>query len=317
METRKIIKFGNSSYVVSIPKAWADENKLKKGDFIFLEKNGNGELVLIPKEKVDDEKGQEATINVEDKDIKTIEQEIRATYLNSYNTINIVGDLSKKTNLIKKMLDSFIALEIVEQTASKMVIKDFLNLKEADVGNIINRMDVIVRSMFEDVKELLNKGNKKIFDSIFEKDLDINKMHFLIRRVIKRGLTDKKLAKIINLKDNEVLDVWWLGFNIEHVGDDLKKIARIIAGNKSIDKKKKEIMEIYSILENNYIDSMRAWYKKDKKTANKIPMQYFNITDRCERLYKKSKDMNIIKLGETIKILQNSIFQISKIVINQ
>jgi len=66
VETRKIISFGNSSYVVSLPKSWISENKLKKGDILNVEeKNGeillyagqNGEKKIEPKSVIIDVEG--------------------------------------------------------------------------------------------------------------------------------------------------------------------------------------------------------------------------------------------------------------------
>ena len=40
MEFRKLISFGKSSYVVSLPKAWVVQQKLKKGDLIAVDEAG-------------------------------------------------------------------------------------------------------------------------------------------------------------------------------------------------------------------------------------------------------------------------------------
>ncbi|MDO8656313.1 MAG: AbrB/MazE/SpoVT family DNA-binding domain-containing protein, partial [Nanoarchaeota archaeon] len=49
MEYRKLISFGKSSFVVSLPKSWVIQNKLKKGDLIYMEEN-EGTLILGAKE---------------------------------------------------------------------------------------------------------------------------------------------------------------------------------------------------------------------------------------------------------------------------
>ena len=48
METRKLIKFGGSSHIIAIPNAWIKKNSLGKGDTIYIEENGNNELILHP-----------------------------------------------------------------------------------------------------------------------------------------------------------------------------------------------------------------------------------------------------------------------------
>ena len=58
MERRKLIKLGNSSYAIALPKSWVTKSGLKKGDEIFVIKNSNGELVLtsLP-QKTNEQKG--------------------------------------------------------------------------------------------------------------------------------------------------------------------------------------------------------------------------------------------------------------------
>ena len=41
MEPRKIIQFGNSSYVITLPQEWIKKNKLEKGKFVNLAENNN------------------------------------------------------------------------------------------------------------------------------------------------------------------------------------------------------------------------------------------------------------------------------------
>ena len=48
MDYRKIISFGKTSFVMSIPKSWVIKNGLKKGDLVSLEEN-EGNLIMSPK----------------------------------------------------------------------------------------------------------------------------------------------------------------------------------------------------------------------------------------------------------------------------
>ena len=48
MEFRKLIRFGKSSYVISLPKKWVEKNKLEKGNTISLEFKGK-DILVSPK----------------------------------------------------------------------------------------------------------------------------------------------------------------------------------------------------------------------------------------------------------------------------
>ena len=80
MEFRKLIGFGKSSFVVSIPKNWTQKNKLNKGDIIYLREEDNA-LVLSAKEKRLIKEPKRITIRTESKSVEKLQAEIIAAYL--------------------------------------------------------------------------------------------------------------------------------------------------------------------------------------------------------------------------------------------
>src|SRR3989344_3774063 len=157
MEYRKLIKFGNSSHIISLPNSWIRKNKLKKGALIYFEENGNGEIVLTPELKKEENRISEITINITNKPIQTIEREIMNGYINNYDTINLVGDIKRCRKEIEDVLGNLIAIEIMEQTSNKIVAKNFLDLNEVSISENIRRIDLTIRSMIGDLKESLLK----------------------------------------------------------------------------------------------------------------------------------------------------------------
>src|SRR3989344_3512162 len=95
MEYRKLIKFGNSSHIISLPNNWVKKHKLKKGDLIYFEENGSGELILNREIKKENSQITQTTIDIINKPVPTIEREILCAYTNNYDIINIVGDLKR------------------------------------------------------------------------------------------------------------------------------------------------------------------------------------------------------------------------------
>ncbi|MCX6707490.1 MAG: AbrB/MazE/SpoVT family DNA-binding domain-containing protein [Candidatus Woesearchaeota archaeon] len=93
METRKIISFGNSSYVVSLPKDWVVDNKLKKGDSINME-NRDGSIVINTLENSERKiEPKPIVIEIEGKGMDMIKTEIISAYLNNYDIIEVKGKL--------------------------------------------------------------------------------------------------------------------------------------------------------------------------------------------------------------------------------
>src|SRR3989344_7608468 len=143
MEQRKLIKFGGSSFVLSLPNHWLKKNKLKKGDILYLEESSEGNIIMSPSIKEDSEISV-INIDADNKSFERIAREIFSAYTNNYSLIKITGkNLRAIVKRIRRILHSFVALEIVEEDDKKIIAKDFLNLKDVSVNDNIRRMDII------------------------------------------------------------------------------------------------------------------------------------------------------------------------------
>jgi phosphate uptake regulator len=183
MNIRKLVKSGAASHTVALPKDWLDKNKLKKGDLLYITEKDN-ELIISSDTKAPQKTKKEISIAVDKKEINTIRRQTISAYINNYSIFTFHGDeLNKKLEKIRKILDNFLALETVEQTATKLVAKDFLNLEEFSITNTIRRMDMLTRSIITDAK----KG-KKESQALEFRDYEVDKLFFLMSRLIRSNL---------------------------------------------------------------------------------------------------------------------------------
>ena len=67
-ETRKLQFTGGSTYIISLPKRWVDQNQLKKGSVIKLREEEGGLLSIIPSDTEIQQRPEEASIRVAAKD---------------------------------------------------------------------------------------------------------------------------------------------------------------------------------------------------------------------------------------------------------
>ena len=79
MEKRKVIGFGKSSYIVSLPKEWEKENKIKKGDELGFE--NKGQILIINSGLQETISNKEIIIDCESKDIQLIKRLIYSAYI--------------------------------------------------------------------------------------------------------------------------------------------------------------------------------------------------------------------------------------------
>jgi len=317
MHIRRLVKAGPASHTVSLPKKWIEKNNLEKGHNVYLIEKSDKELLITPEltaEKQEQEQ-KEITINIDKKELDTIQREITSAYVNNYNTITIFGDsLSEKVKQIRKMLHDFVALEISEQTAKSIIAKDLLNLKEISVDKTIKRMDMIVRTMLKDIAEGV-EDKKFNYETIVFRDYDVNRLYFLLSRLLKSAVTDTQLAEDLGIEKTQILSSWYLSMNLENLADCVKHMCTT-AGKIS----KKELSKIKPILEEltaQYTQVMKALHSDDKKLADKVARQRVALVKQCTSLITKNTEAETVELVENIKTGTTLISNIARTVLDK
>jgi phosphate uptake regulator len=252
MESRKIIKFGNSSYVVSIPKDWMKENSIKKGDLLFLDTSSDGDLIVHSKESKKSEPRQ-VTMDISQRDFWSIKRELNFFYIDDFDIITLKGthpDKNKIENVIKKMIGA----QIIENSNELLIIKNILDLEHVTIQDIFRRTDNLIRSMFMELKEGFEKEkvSPESLKSIYTTDLEINSLYFLLMKIIRKGFKDRQFSKIIKKEPLELNYLHHLILNIEIVGDHIKRIAKTMNVSSIKSKHIKEMQKILGMTEKAY-----------------------------------------------------------------
>ena len=221
--------------------------------------------------------------------------------------------LSEQTKTIRTIIQEFVALEVAEHTSSKVVVKDFLNLQEISIEQTLRRMDMIIRSMLKDSIETLDK--KQVLETIEYKDADVNKLYFLLFRLLKSALQDQKIAENFGISNTDILSQWYLIVNLENIADCAKNSSALFA-NLEKDHKKEVLKEIYKEIHGSYESAMKSFFSKDKKQAEQVAKNRVQFFDKCENYFKNNKTMQTASLMEQWKEMETLVCNIAKIVID-
>jgi len=313
MEYRKLISFGKSSFVVSLPKSWITKQKLNKGDTIYFEEKEDN-LLLTTQEKrlVPEEK--EITILVDGKNISQIQRELIPAYINNFKTIILSGkEIKDKAKEIEPVIQNLIALEIMEQTANKIVARDFLDMENISINNLIRKMDVIVRAMFEDS---LNMFREDTYENINHRDKDVNRLSYLIFRVINYGLKNQAfMNKKFKLTALDLMRYYLLVFHIEAIADEVRRTARYMKLVKLSKNKQNEFVRLFLQARDNYLETLKAFYTHNIELAHSIAERKKKLMDHCENFYIKNQNtVWVAYLVDRLKRMVNTIHKLGRIV---
>jgi len=325
METlpRRLIRFGNSSYIVSLPKEWVDKHRLKKGDILFISENPESNLVILPKEKskskdANEEKVME--INFNQRSFDDFRRELTSGYINNIKTIRVVGEnLDSRAEQIVKTARALIGFEVLDQSQNEIIIKDFLNIDTISPKKIMRRIDNSVRSMMEDLKKEMSERSQfrqEVYNEIMRADYDVNKLHFLILKISKLGLNNEEIRKSFEMNYDALSEMHGTSLHLEYIGDDIKRIARFLAKTKVNEKQQKQLMLLTSLIDKCFSSAMASYYNEDVKLAREVLEEKQNVLKECDKLFELGSNNSAIgSMIERYKTLYSAIYDIAKLVI--
>ena len=289
---------------------WIKRNSLKKGDTIYLEENGRGELILNPKLREHKKELKEIVINTNSKDINRIKRELISAYLGGYGIIKIQGeDLMKFSKEIKEEVRNLVAVEIMEHTKDEILVKDLLSLEEISLKDMIRRMDIITRAMISSLKSSFLEGRLQNIDHL---DYDVNRIYFVILRALIHSLNDPNFASLIKLEQAQLFSYWNISNSIEVIADQIKEISRFSLDKLEKTKIAKEIVPLISDIENMYLEIMKAYYTGDVELAYKLSSEKKELSAKCDSFLEKKWKVHCIP--ETICKLKNVVDETHKII---
>ena len=308
MKIRTLVKSGPSSFVVSLPKEWVDKKKLKQGDNIYVEENIDGDLKISSVQKKPISKKEKIIINIDGKNMFTVQREILEAYVNSHKYIRIQGKtFAKNVSEIKKIVENLVALEIVDEDKDMIELRDFLSLEDATISGVMRRMDNIARSMLTDLPDSIQ--NPEVADGIIQRDVNINRLIYLAQKLIKAAMNDDSILTALALKKTEIVSYWELGMQLEKIGDEFKRIAKISAHVKK-DFDIKTLKTILAKIKDIYCQTMNAHYKNDKLLADSIYLLRTEMNTELDEYLKKN---HTFEVGEICGKLKGALSHMSDI----
>ncbi|MBT7902356.1 phosphate uptake regulator PhoU [Candidatus Woesearchaeota archaeon] len=312
MNIRKLVKSGLSSYTVALPKDWIDKNHLKKGDMIYITETPDNELSIKLDPNNKEQIRTEVVINIDGKSGHSIYREIVSVYLTEFQRFIIKGtNIHKQIKEIKKIVSSLPALEVVEESLTKVVARSFLDVHNISIKDLIRRIDNIVRAMLLDLQSLIKR--EITHDVIIERDEEVNRLSFLVFKILKSAFHHPDVMKSLDLTDLEAVSHWQLVFHLEKMGDETKRIARNIGENpKSINKK--QLQSLIDTMYKGYTNCLTLFYKKDLNGSDNFSANRKKIFIECDKYFITNRNIVNSEISGKFKGMTSHLIDITKLV---
>jgi phosphate uptake regulator len=301
VEFRKLISFGKTSYVVSIPKTWVNRNNLKKGDTVGIAEN-EGNLLLTPGNAEDMQKPKSIEFDITGIDRTSILYVIRSAYKVGYDEIKLrfktpqaiyyrFDRKEKVISVIHEEVNRLVGIEVVQQKEDFCIIKDISDPSPREFDNILRKVFLILNDASNDLIEAIEKNDAILLETIEEKHNSVTKfISYCLRLLNKRNKGGKDLL------------LYHILSNLDKIMDALKYSARDInAINTGL---KKETIKVLRQIAFSITKYHELFYKFDFSKVSSLYENRDNVIREIIRLSKKHPRKELLILEKAAAILE-------------
>jgi len=263
---RRLQRIG-SSILVSLPKEWVVANNLDKSNEVELETGQDTISISANKEM---RPTKELVISYPLPKDENIVADITGAYLLGYDIIQITSKSiipGEDREKIRNSMRRLVGMEIIEEDASNINMQFLLDATTLNPEKILKRMSSIALGMYDDVSNGLILDDKSNLQTLSKRDVEVNRQYFLLVRLIRTTLVDKKLANVFNLENIDILDYRVAANLLENAGDTIVELANFIYNSSLSNEHLKKIFDIvqnFNVLAEKSID---AFTKPDRRLA--------------------------------------------------
>jgi phosphate uptake regulator len=329
-EKRKIQVTGSSTYILSLPKRWAERNQLKEGETVFVREDDDGSLVIGQKVKKQEE---EAFVSVlENEEAEEVWRKTTSAYLGGYSRIQIASSgpnkllsPSLRKNLKGYVRKFFVGTEIVTDKPSELSLQVLLDYRELSADCVLRRMAIIAVCMQKDAISVVGNLGRQKAKSVIKANEEVHRFALWINRQLELAVSDRQRTKAIGLKnERDCMGYRLIVKSVERTADHAVKIAK-----DALSFKRKLESPIISKIENlskltisMFEDSINSLFESNYKKAEKVINSLEETTKLGSEIVVLSRakglaeSANPVLLVESVKRTAEYASDIAEIVLN-
>jgi phosphate uptake regulator len=299
-EIRKIQFTGRSTYILSLPKRWMSEMRLKAGDPVTIVREANNYLSIIPSAVRSPSPIDEANSTVlSNESSNTIKRKVVSMYLAGYNIINLKAKtgriLPSQRDAVRDVVRrNLVGTEIIADASEIITIQVLLSLPELSINTAVRRMFLIAAAMHRDAMLSLAELNHELAEAVIKSDDEVDRFSLYILRNLVVATQNERILQEIGLrKPSDCLSYRVAVKSIERIADHASGIAdKCVAIKDKIDNETFQQIDGMSKRSLALItDSVEAFLRRDYSLAD-------SIVD-------KANDMRLIE-NEVLSFIDNS-----------
>lgn len=225
METRKVQLTGGSTFTVSLPKSWARRNEVEAGSTLSFVDNGDTLTVSTRR----NEGRSEGKLDIGDLSGDHLTRSVMTMYVSGFDVITLKADrvTSEQRRAIRTATQNLVGVEVLEETAERVVIQDLLDSSELSVTNAVERMHLIAASMLRDAISAVVQNDTEIAEDVADRDDDVDRLWLVVSRIFRGTLRSPAAAPDLGISREDCFDYHSTARQLERIADHATKISNL------------------------------------------------------------------------------------------
>lgn len=199
---------------------------------MIVEESPAGILTVMPAEP----RGAVTSIPHAPGDVRGTVRRLLAAYLDGFDVIEVTSEgfiPSRERSAIKRAASALPGLEVLGEDASKLSLRCVLDPRLLNPRELMTRLGSLVAGMLRDLSRALESGDAELAGLVAERDDEVDRLYFLLVRLVRKSAMDPSLASRSGLSPAELIDYRVAALLLESAADSLVLLARSYQGSGS------------------------------------------------------------------------------------
>ncbi len=255
---RRVIRIGEKSVGITIPRQWLDYLGISIGDLVEVTLSGN---IILVRPITQGGELNDVSLNV-GSSVEEIIRVIIAGYIEGYDNIELIGDkdsIRKAYYHVEDKLPGSIMLERDGAALLKVAVSE----TNVNLYNVLSSMASLVNTMFLKLLNYLETDNESFLKEVLELDEQVDKLYFLALRTIKKAsFKDSKTA----IDDAIIIK------NLEHAADALDRLSNAYL-RAPLKKCRREVADKLRAVRNYFMNAIKSYLTSSIELALRVILE--------------------------------------------
>ncbi|TQS79010.1 MAG: hypothetical protein A3Q59_01520 [Methanomethylophilus alvi] len=223
VDIRRVQVTGGSSFMITLPKTWAESVGLKKNDPVAIIPQSGGGLMLSLGNVLEKEDSSAIEIDADSvPDQLALYRQLIGAYIAGFRNISVRSANPLRGTMlesISKFTQTSIGMEIVEEDECRISMRDLMDIGEIVPQKNIRREYLLVKRMLSDFFQTASDMDIRRLDGMADRDTEVDRIHWLIQRQSRMLLRDANISASLGMDLRLVTGCVTLSKTIERMGD--------------------------------------------------------------------------------------------------